>query len=55
MRESPANWPAEVRLVMEMRTAAQTGSPMETAIIPKVKETDRYPSPIGIPSRNPLA
>ena len=41
MRERPANCPAEVRLVMEISTAAQTGRPAATAITPNVTETDR--------------
>ena len=53
IRGSPANCPAEVRFVIEMSRAPHTGRPPLTAIIPNVKETDRYPSPIGIPSFNP--
>lgn len=37
----PANCPAEVRFVTDIKTAIQTGSPPETAMNPKVKETGR--------------
>jgi hypothetical protein len=53
MRPIPANCPAEVRFVIEINTAIQTGNPELTAIIPKVKDTERYPNPIGIPSLIP--
>ena len=46
----PANCPADVRLVREMRTACQIVRPPCTAIIPNVKETARYPRAMGIPS-----
>ena len=49
----PANCPADVRLVREMRTACQIVRPPCTAIIPNVKETARYPRAIGIPSAIP--
>ena len=45
----PANCPADVTVVIEMSTACHQDSPYDTAIIPKVNETDRYPSAIGIP------
>lgn len=50
----PANCPADVRFVNEIRIATHTGIPPFTAIIPKVKETGIYPRAIGIPSLNPL-
>ena len=50
----PANCPADVKLVIEIRTACQMLSPFDTAMIPNVKDTERYPSPIGIPSVNPF-
>ena len=40
MTSSPANCPAEVRLVNEIKMAAQAGIPFSTAIMPKVKETE---------------
>ena len=54
IRAVPANWPEEVRLVMEISTAAQTGSPPSTAIMPYANETERYPRQMGSPSRRPL-
>ena len=50
----PANCPAEVRLVIEINTAIHPGYPCCTTIIPKVKDTDKYPRQMGIPSRNPF-
>ncbi len=50
----PANCPAEVRFVMDISTADHHGKPMDTAMIPKENDTDRYPSPMGIPSFNPF-
>jgi len=41
------NCPAEVKFVMEINTAIQTGSPPSLAIMPKVNETDRYPRQMG--------
>ena len=41
MRESPANCPALVTFVMLMATAAHTGRPPVTAIMPNVTETER--------------
>lgn len=41
MRESPANCPALVTFVMLMATAAHTGRPPSTAIMPNVTETER--------------
>ena len=49
----PANCPADVTVVIEMSTACHQDSPYDTAIIPKVNETDRYPSAIGIPAVSP--
>ena len=49
----PANCPALVRLVRDRTTASKVVSPAPLAMMPKVKETARYPSPIGIPSFNP--
>lgn len=54
IRFVPANCPALVRFVREMKHAAQTGSPPETAIKPKVKATGAYPRPMGNPAFNPL-
>ena len=45
--------PADVTVVIEMSTACHQDSPYDTAIIPKVNETDRYPSAIGIPAVSP--
>ena len=50
----PANCPADVIFVMEIKTAIQTGSPPSVAIMPKVNETERYPKQMGIPSVTPL-
>lgn len=52
---SPANCPALVTFVILMATAAHTGSPPATAIIPNVMDTEKYPSPMGTPSRRPAA
>ena len=41
IRFVPANWPALVRLVRDIITATQTGSPPETARNPNVNETGR--------------
>ena len=46
----PATCPAEVRFVIEIIVAASQEIPLETADIPKLKDTDRYPKPMGIPS-----
>ena len=51
---SPANCPAEVRLVSEIRNACHHVSPAAIHCIPKVKDTDRYPSAIGMPSWRPF-
>ena len=53
MTPRPANWPALVRLVKERIVACSTVSPASAAMIPKVKETARYPRPMGTPSRIP--
>ena len=53
IRFVPANWPALVRLVRDIITATQTGSPPETARNPNVNETGRYPIPMGIPLFSP--
>ena len=45
----PANCPAEVTVVIDMRTACHQLRPKDTAVIPNVKETDRYPSANGMP------
>ena len=49
----PANCPAEVTVVIDMRTTCHQLRPKDTAIIPNVKETDRYPSAIGMPVISP--
>ena len=49
----PARAPQDVTVVIEMSTACHQDSPYDTAIIPKVNETDRYPSAIGIPAVSP--
>ena len=54
MIEMPAACPAEVRLLAEMPTAAATESPARTAMIPNPKETERYPSAIGMPWMSPF-
>ena len=54
MRESPANCPAEVTLVMEISAAPHTGTPAATAEMPKAKETEKYPRPMGVPSPSPF-
>ena len=38
--ESPANCPAEVRLVMEISAATHTGRPLSTHINPNTKDTE---------------
>jgi hypothetical protein len=48
------NCPAEVRLVAEITDAVSAEYPIFTVFIPKPKETDRYPSEIGIPCAMPL-
>lgn len=53
LKAVPANCPAEVTVVIDMRTACHQLRPKDTAIIPKVKETDRYPSAIGMPVISP--
>ena len=49
----PATCPADVRFVIEMRIAASGGMPIVTAVIPNVKDTERYPSAIGSPPCSP--
>ena len=53
IKDKALNCPALVRLVSDIITATSTGTPLETAIIPNVKDTDKYPKPIGMPSFNP--
>ena len=53
MMPRAANCPALVRLVNDMTTACQVLRPAPLAMIPKVKETARYPRPMGMPSFNP--
>lgn len=48
-----ANCPALVRLVKDMTTDWRVVRPAPLAMIPKVKETARYPSPMGTPSFSP--
>ena len=50
----PASCPAEVTVDIEIITACHHSNPIDIAIIPKVKETDRYPRPMGMPERKPL-
>ena len=50
----PASCPAEVTVVIEMMTACHHSNPMEIAIIPNVKDTDRYPKHMGRPSTKPF-
>ena len=54
IKPTPANCPADVRLVNETKIAIQTGIPPFTAISPKVKDTGIYPKAIGKPCLNPL-
>ena len=49
----PANCPALVRLVMEIATAIQGGSPDSTAVTPKARDTEKYPRQMGNPLRIP--
>ena len=51
---TPAACPAEVTLSKEISEASVTESPALTAIMPKPKETDRYPKAIGIPCTRPF-
>ena len=51
---TPATCPAEVMLVNDMIIAIKGESPPVAAATPKPKETDRYPSPIGMLSEIPL-
>ena len=53
MTQMPASWPAEVSVVMEMSKACHQLKPEDTAMIPKLKETERYPRNMGIPALNP--
>ena len=50
----PANCPADVRVRAEINTACHHLYPIVCAIMPNVKLTLRYPSPIGIPAFSPL-
>ena len=50
---TPSACPAEVRFVREMIKALSTDIPSLTAVMPKPKDTERYPRPIGIPSFMP--
>ena len=54
IRLVPANCPAEVKFDMEINTATQTGRPFSAAIMPKAKETDKYPRQMGRPSLAPF-
>ena len=40
---------------MEIAMMNAVGSPPAAAIMPKVNETDKYPSAMGTPSRSPFA
>ena len=50
----PANWPAEVRFVIEINTDIKIGIPAIVACTPKAIDTDKYPKPIGRPSFKPV-
>ena len=50
MMSKPANCPADVRFVSEINAASEAFNPFAADIIPKVKETAKYPSAIGIPA-----
>ena len=39
---------------MEMRAAPHTGTPAAAAEMPKAKETEKYPRPMGVPSPSPF-
>lgn len=49
----PANCPALVRFVKEINTAAQTGIPESTAVMPYATDTEKYPRQMGKPSEKP--
>ena len=50
----PANCPALVRFVRDIRNADITESPFSQAKSPKVKDTERYARAMGTPSLNPF-
>lgn len=50
IRLSPANWPALVRLVRDIRPAEKASIPKLEAMIPKVKDTLKYPKTMGMES-----
>ena len=49
-----ADGTVDVTLSIEIKSVCQIVSPDSTANIPKAKDTERYPSPIGIPSFIPF-
>ena len=49
-----ANCPADVNVSMEINNVCHQVRPLLIPIIPKVMETDRYPSPMANPAFNPL-
>lgn len=50
----PANWPALVKLVKDIKRDVKIESPPSIARSPKVKETEIYASAIGTPSFIPF-
>jgi hypothetical protein len=38
---------------MEIMTACHQVKPMDSAMMPNEKDTERYPRPMGMPERNP--
>ena len=50
---SPANYPADVRFVMEMSVTSGHDKKFDPAM-PNEKDTAKYPSPIGEPSFKPF-
>lgn len=53
MIPSAANCPALVRFVKDMTTDWRVVRPAPLAMIPNVKDTARYPRPMGMPSFSP--
>jgi len=51
---SPANCPALVKLVRDIKTDVNIDKPPWVASNPKAKDTDMYASAIGTPSFNPI-
>ena len=53
IRTIAANSPAEATMPMDIRPACRAFMPMPLAVMPRAKDTAKYPMQIGMPSRSP--